>query len=59
LAKVTHCKLGYFLFFVVGLYLLLSFFRVIVLIYFLPQIVQILDIPSTTTLNRKSSLSKL
>lgn len=36
--KVTHCKLGYFLFVVVGLYLPLSLTRVTDLIDFLPQI---------------------
>jgi len=40
----THCKFGYFLFLLVGLYLLFDFFRVTVTIDFLPQIAQTRDI---------------
>jgi len=43
-ANLTHCKLGYFLFLAVGLYLLRSFFRVTVTIDFFPQMTQIRDI---------------
>ena len=41
-AKVTHCKLGCFLFLMVGLYLPLSFFSVQTILPFLPQIVHCL-----------------
>lgn len=43
LFKFTHCKFGYFLFLVVGLYLLRNFFRVTVTIDFFPQIAQTRD----------------
>ncbi len=38
LARRTHCRLGYFLFLVVGLYLPRSFLRTVATIDFLPQI---------------------
>jgi hypothetical protein len=42
--KVTHWRLGYFLFVVVGLYLPLSLTSTVDLIDFLPQIGHCLDI---------------
>jgi len=42
--NLTHCKLGYFLFLVVGLYLPLNFTSRQASIDFFPQIVQTLDI---------------
>jgi len=44
LDKRIHCKLGYFLFLAVGLYLPRSFLRTVATIDFLPQIAQRLDI---------------
>ena len=44
LAKVVHCKFGYFLVLLVGLYLLRSFFRVTLIIDVFSQREQILDI---------------
>jgi hypothetical protein len=41
--KVVHCRFGYFLFTLVGLYLPRSLTRVVAFIDFLPQIEQILD----------------
>jgi len=46
LLSLTHCKLGYFLFLVVGLYLPRSFLRTVATIDFLPQIAHLLDIIS-------------
>jgi hypothetical protein len=43
-ANLTHCKLGYFLTFAVGLYLPLSFTRVTAIDDFFPQIEQTFSI---------------
>lgn len=42
--RLAHCRLGYFFFFPVGLYLPRSFFLVTATIGFLPQIEHLLDI---------------
>jgi len=49
-AKRTHCKLGYFLFFGVGLYFPLSFFKGVIKIEPLPQILQTLAIGENVSL---------